>query len=33
MNGWAWFGLLGLFAVVYAAFGALAYGPLLEAGS
>lgn len=33
VNGWAWFGLLGLFAVVYAVFGALAYGPLLEAGS
>lgn len=33
VNGWAWFGLLGLFAVVYAVFGALAYGPLLEAGA
>ena len=31
VNGWAWFGLLGLFALVYAVFGALAYGPLLEA--
>ena len=33
VNGWAWFGLLGLFAVVYAVFGALAYGPLMEAGA
>ncbi len=31
VNGWAWFGLLGLFGLVYVVFGALAYGPLLEA--
>ena len=33
VNGWAWFALLALFALVYAVFGGLAYGPLLEADS
>ena len=27
-NGWAWFGLLGLFALVYSVLGAFAYGAL-----
>jgi heme exporter protein B len=30
VNGWSWLGLLGLAAVVYVAFGALAFGVLLE---
>jgi heme exporter protein B len=30
VNGWNWLGLLGLTAVVYVAFGALAFGVLLE---
>jgi heme exporter protein B len=29
-DGWPWVRLLGVFAVVYAAIGALAFGPLLE---
>ena len=29
-DGWAWFGLLGAFAVIYIVFGLLAYGVLLE---
>jgi heme exporter protein B len=29
-DGWPWVRLLGVFAVVYAAVGALAFGPLLE---
>jgi len=29
-EGWPWAALLGLFAVLYAAVGMLAYGPLLE---
>jgi heme exporter protein B len=31
-EGWPWVRLLGVFAVVYAAVGALAFGPLLEDG-
>ena len=31
VNGWNWLALLGLTAVVYVAFGALAFGVLLEA--
>ncbi len=30
VNGWSWLGLLGLAAVVYVAFGAFAFGTLLE---
>lgn len=30
VDGWAWLGVLGLFAVIYVVFGALAYGVLLE---
>ena len=30
VNGWAWLGLLGVFAVIYLVFGSLAYGVLLE---
>ncbi len=29
-DGWAWVRLLGVFAVIYLAVGALAFGPLLE---
>ncbi len=29
-DGWAWLGVLGLFAVIYVVFGTLAYGVLLE---
>jgi heme exporter protein B len=29
-EGWGWCGLLGTFALAYAAFGTLAFGPLLE---
>lgn len=29
-DGWSWVRLLGAFAVIYAAVGALAFGPLLE---
>ncbi|MDZ7732298.1 MAG: heme exporter protein CcmB [Acidimicrobiia bacterium] len=29
-EGWPWVGLLGIFAVVYTAFGSVAFGPLLE---
>jgi heme exporter protein B len=29
-DGWPWVELLGIFAVVYAAFGAICFGPLLE---
>ncbi len=29
-DGWPWVGLLGVFALVYAAVGVLAFGPLLE---
>jgi heme exporter protein B len=29
-DGWAWLGLLGMFAVIYIVFGLLAYGVLLE---
>jgi heme exporter protein B len=29
-NGWRWVQLLGVFAVVYVAFGVLAFGPLME---
>ena len=29
-DGWPWVGLLTIFAVVYLAFGVLAFGPLLE---
>jgi len=29
-DGWRWVQLLGVFAVVYVAFGVLAFGPLLE---
>jgi len=31
-DGWAWVRLLGVFAVIYVAVGALAFGPLLEDG-
>ena len=31
-DGWPWVRLLGVFAVVYAAVGAVAFGPLLEDG-
>ncbi len=31
-DGWAWVRLLGVFAVIYVAVGALAFGPLLEEG-
>jgi len=30
VDGWPWVGLLGVFALVYLVFGALAFGPLLE---
>lgn len=30
INGWAWLGLLSIFAVIYLVFGSLAYGVLLE---
>jgi heme exporter protein B len=30
VDGWNWLGLLGLSAVIYVAFGALAFGVLLE---
>ena len=29
-DGWAWLGMLGVFAVIYLVFGLLAYGVLLE---
>jgi heme exporter protein B len=29
-DGWAWLGMLGVFAVIYTVFGMLAYGVLLE---
>lgn len=29
-NGWAWLGLLGVFALVYMAFGVVAFGSVLE---
>ena len=29
-DGWPWVGLLSIFALVYLAFGVLAFGPLLE---
>lgn len=29
-DGWAWVGLLGVFAIIYTAAGMLAFGPLLE---
>jgi len=32
-DGWAWFGLLALFAFIYLLGGAAAYGPMLEADS
>ena len=32
VNGWSWLGLLGAFAAVYATFGALVFGHLLEEG-
>ncbi|MEY2959240.1 MAG: cytochrome c-type biosis protein CcmB [Actinomycetota bacterium] len=31
-EGWPWVGLLGVFAVAFAVGGALAFGPLVEAG-
>ena len=31
-EGWPWVGLLGVFAVVFAVGGALAFGPLVETG-
>jgi heme exporter protein B len=30
VDGWAWLGMLGVFAVIYTLFGLLAYGVLLE---
>ena len=30
VSGWSWFGMLALVAIVYVAFGALAFGALLE---
>lgn len=30
VDGWAWFGMLGAFALIYIVFGLLAYGVLLE---
>jgi heme exporter protein B len=30
VDGWPWVQLLGIFAVVYTAFGVIAFGPLLE---
>ena len=30
VDGWAWLGMLGVFAVIYMVFGLLAYGTLLE---
>ncbi len=30
VDGWAWLGVLGLFAVIYIVFGSFAYGVLLE---
>lgn len=30
VDGWAWLGMLGVFAVIYVVFGVLAYGTLLE---
>jgi heme exporter protein B len=30
VDGWAWLGMLGVFAVIYTLFGLLAYGALLE---
>jgi heme exporter protein B len=32
-DGWAWVRLLGVFAVIYVAFGVVAFGPLLEESS
>ena len=32
-DGWAWVRLLGVFAVIYLAFGVVAFGPLLEESS
>jgi len=32
-DGWAWVRLLGVFAVIYVAFGIVAFGPLLEESS
>lgn len=32
VDGWSWLGLLGAFAMVYATFGAIVFGPLLEEG-
>lgn len=32
VNGWSWLGLLGAFALIYATFGAIVFGPLLEEG-
>ena len=29
-DGWPWFGLLVIFALLYLTFGILAFGPLLE---
>jgi len=29
-EGWAWSGLLGVFAVVFGAVGSLAFGPLID---
>ena len=30
VDGWAWLGMLGVFAVIYTVFGLLAYGALME---
>ncbi|MBV9285762.1 MAG: heme exporter protein CcmB, partial [Acidimicrobiia bacterium] len=32
-DGWPWVRLLGVFAVIYMAFGVVAFGPLLEESS
>ena len=32
-DGWPWVRLLGVFAVIYVAFGVVAFGPLLEESS
>ncbi len=33
VNGWAWFGLVGLCSLLYMLLGGLSYGPILEADS
>ena len=30
VDGWAWLGMLGVFAVIFVVFGVFAYGTLME---